>query len=69
MMPSVFDFGGVGRSYMIAVNILFWLGAALTVVVLVFTILAVHKGKKLIDAFAGVEFGRSARGLLIGRDT
>ena len=53
MAPSLFDFGGISRGFIIARTILFWLGAALLVVVLVFTILAIYKGKKLVDAQAG----------------
>jgi hypothetical protein len=53
MAPSLFDFGGISRGFIIARTILFWLGAALMVVVLVFTILAIYKGKKLVDAQAG----------------
>jgi hypothetical protein len=55
MAPSLFDFGGVSHGFIIARTILFWLGAALMVVVLVFTILAIYKGKKLVDAQTGGE--------------
>src|SRR5262249_40701023 len=55
MAPSLFDFGGISRGFIIARTILFWLGAALLVVVLVFTILAIYKGKKLVDAQVGGE--------------
>jgi phage FluMu protein Com len=42
-----FDFG---RGYLILRWILFWLGAALAVVVYVFTLLAVYRGKRLVDS-------------------